>query len=117
MILIEYIAKSGKSINELIEEIYDITGPFCFKRNDLKISTKEKNQIIKMCENDSFSHFQDLKVIKVEKLDGFKFIFNEDEWVMIRPSGTEPLLRIYAEGSSEKRAESILSKTIRTISN
>ena len=117
MILIEYIAKSGKSINELIEEIYDITGPFCFKRNDLKISTKEKNQIIKMCENDSFSHFQDLKVIKVEKLDGFKFIFNEDEWVMIRPSGTEPLLRIYAEGSSEERAESILSKTIKTISN
>ena len=115
MILIEYIAKSGKSIDQLIKEIYKITGSFCFKRNDLKITQTQKDNVLKMCENNYFQSFDDLKISSIEKTDGYKFIFNENEWVMIRPSGTEPILRIYAEGATEKQTDYILEKTIKTI--
>ena len=68
-----------------------------------------------MCENNYFTNFDDLKINSIEKTDGYKFILNKNEWVMIRPSGTEPILRIYAEGSSQKQADYILKKTIKTI--
>ena len=61
MILIEYIAKSGKSIDQLIKEIYKITGSFCFKRNDLQITQTQKDNVLKMCENNYFQSFDDLK--------------------------------------------------------
>jgi phosphomannomutase len=47
----------------------------------------------------------------VEDLDGYKHFLSDDSWVMIRPSGTEPLLRIYAEAEDMKEVQKILKAT------
>ncbi|MFB6258405.1 MAG: phosphoglucomutase/phosphomannomutase family protein [Flavobacteriales bacterium] len=115
MLLWEYMAKTGNSINELIREVYGIVGEFAFQRRDLHIDEDVKQRIIEDCERGSYSRFGDFEVKRMESLDGFKFFLNEDEWVMIRPSGTEPVLRTYSEASDRKRAQDILQACRETI--
>jgi len=54
-------------------------------------------------------------VQRVETLDGYKYFINENEWLMIRPSGTEPLLRIYAEASSVERVKLFLDEALKVV--
>lgn len=107
----EYMVKSGKTLNELIQGVYDMVGEFKFERIDLHISEAEKQAIIANCKNDVYKNFGDLEVRKLETIDGYKYFFDNDEWVMIRPSGTEPVLRTYAESSTTEGAFKVLEKT------
>ncbi len=115
LIIWEAMVKTGKSLRQLIQEIYDITGVFAFERRDLKISQEDKERIVKNCENNTYKSFGPYNVEKVETLDGFKYYFNDHEWLMIRPSGTEPVLRTYAESSSQEKAFEILQYGYDTI--
>ncbi len=108
LILFEFMAKSGKSIDQLISEVYEIVGSFAFDRNDLHINNQQKNEIIKKCESGFFKNFGKYSVSRTENLDGFKFFFDADSWLMIRPSGTEPVLRIYAESRNITEVKEIL---------
>ncbi|HIP36372.1 MAG TPA: phosphoglucomutase/phosphomannomutase family protein [Crocinitomix sp.] len=111
----EYMAKSGKTLEELIEEVYQIVGEFAFERSDLHIDEALKQKIIKQCQNKEFNMFGKYKVERVETLDGFKYFFDEDRWLMIRPSGTEPVLRTYAEAPTLKEVRHILENCRLTI--
>ena len=115
LILFEFMAKSKKSLNELIQEVYDIVGTFAFERIDLHIDNETKLTIIENCKTGKFTHFGDYKVERIETTDGFKFFFDSDSWLMIRPSGTEPVLRTYAEASTQEKAFDILTKAKATI--
>jgi phosphomannomutase len=107
----EFMAKTGKSLNELIEEVYAITGTFCFERNDLHIDEAIKTKVLQNCKNNSYKEFGNYKVQRVDDLDGYKFFFDENTWMMIRASGTEPVLRVYAEAATKEIANSILADT------
>jgi phosphomannomutase len=115
MLLWEYMAKTGNSLNELIREVYGIVGEFAFQRSDLHIKEDVKQRIIEDCKNGRYERFGDLEVQRVETLDGYKYYFNDDEWVMIRPSGTEPVLRTYAEAKDKQRAKAIIQACHDTI--
>ncbi len=105
----QWMIETKKTIEELIQEVYDITGPFAYKRNDLKITENLKNKVIEFCTNNKIEKFEQEDVLRLETLDGFKYFLNEDEWIMIRPSGTEPVLRTYAEGKTMERAEELIA--------
>jgi len=113
--VLEFMAKTGKTLDELMEEIYEIVGRFQFKRNDLHITNELKHSIMDKCKAGAFKSFGELTVDRVEEVDGFKFYFNENEWVMIRPSGTEPVLRVYCEAPTMGRVEEILQMVESTI--
>ena len=68
-----------------------------------------KNKVIQNCKDGSYSHFGDYKIVRTEDIDGYKYFFEDDSWLLIRPSGTEPVLRTYAESSSSERAFDILN--------
>jgi len=114
LVLYEYMTKSGKTLKELCEEIYEVVGRFVFERNDLHLAEEKKQAIIANCKAGKYTSFGKYKVEKTEDLDGFKYHFDNGGWIMIRPSGTEPLLRIYAEGSSREEVLQML-ETVQSI--
>lgn len=115
LIIWEFMAKSGKSLDDLISEVYEIVGPFKFERNDLHITDELKHEIIANCKDNKYQNFGEYKVREVGTIDGFKFFFDDDRWVMIRPSGTEPVLRTYAEAPTLDEVRKILKITEETI--
>lgn len=115
LLILEFMAKTGKSIKELMEEVYDIVGRFDFDRDDLHIPNDKKWAIIDNCNAGNYTKFGDYEVQRVETIDGFKFYLSEDKWVMIRPSGTEPVLRVYAQGPTAEEVRNILNATHATL--
>jgi phosphomannomutase len=115
LLVLEFMAKTGKSIKELMEEVYAIVGRFDFDRDDLHISNDKKWSIIDNCKAGVYQKFGDYDVQRVETLDGYKFYLADDKWVMIRPSGTEPVLRVYAQGPSAAEVRKILNATHATL--
>ena len=115
LILFEFMSKSGKSLDDLIAEVYEIVGPFAFERIDLHIDNDTKIRIIEDCNLGKFEKFGKYCVERVEKTDGFKYFFDADTWLMIRPSGTEPVLRTYAEAKNQSIAFDILAACKSTI--
>lgn len=104
----EFMAKSGRTLKELVQEIYDVVGQFAVERYDLHVTEEKKQAIISACKGGRYTTFGNLKVERTEDLDGFKFFFGDDSWVMVRPSGTEPVLRVYAEAPTTARSFKIL---------
>ncbi len=111
----EYMAKSGKSLQALIKEVYEIVGAFTFERSDLHLEEKIKNEIVENCANSFYKKFGAHKIKRTETTDGYKYFFNDDEWLMIRASGTEPVLRNYAESSSPEKTLAILKAAEQTL--
>jgi phosphomannomutase len=117
LIIWEFMAKSGKSLDDLISEVYEIVGAFKFERNDLHITEELKNSTIEKCKNGSYKNFGKYTVDSVGTIDGFKFFFDANRWLMIRPSGTEPVLRTYAEAPTMDEVREILRITEEMICN
>ena len=115
LVFLEMLVKTGKTLQEIISEIDAIVGEFDVERIDLKLSELDKLKIINNCRNGKYHAFGRFKVQKMEDMDGFKYFFSDDKWIMIRPSGTEPVLRAYAEANNKEEAMSILEAGKETI--
>jgi len=111
----EFMAKTGKSLDELIKEVYDVVGSFSMGRIDLHITEEIKQNVLAACKSGKYTQFGKYKIEKTEDLDGFKFHLGNGEWVMIRASGTEPVLRVYSESDSDENAQKILEACKNTI--
>jgi phosphomannomutase len=111
----EYMVKSGKSLDELIDEVYKIVGAFKFERSDMHLKEAVKVGIVDNCKNNKYTEFGAYKVKRIETIDGWKYFFDNDEWMMIRASGTEPVLRNYAESATTEKAFAILKAVEKTL--
>jgi phosphomannomutase len=116
MTILQYMQETGKGIRELLEELEKLTGPFACERADFPMSAEEIRKIMKRCREGGFDRFGDLKVSHTLEFDGYKYFFSEREWLMIRPSGTEQVLRLYAEAPDPRRLEIILNAAYETLS-
>ena len=106
--LFQFMAETGKTLEDLLDEVLKITGSFAYERQDLKLDREIKNKIIRKCREEEIRQFGKYKVIKTEDMDGWKYFFNKNEWFMVRPSGTEPVLRLYAEAETREKAIDLL---------
>ena len=117
LVLMEYAAKTGKTISQLIEDVYAKVGKFAVERYDLHINNDLKLSIVDNCKQNKYDSFGEYKVERIEDTDGYKFHLGNETWVMIRPSGTEPVLRVYAEATDSNAAFAILEATKAAILN
>jgi phosphomannomutase len=111
----QWMAESGKSFKELYHEVVSITGPFGFERATVELNRNARNKVIEKCSNGTFDHFGRFSVERFEIFDGFKFFFSDNQWLMIRSSGTEPVIRLYAEAENEETAQEIIFSGMKSI--
>lgn len=114
ILLYEFMNETGKSLKELCQEIYQVVGAFHYERADLHITNAQKEHAVKLCQN-GIKQFGNYKVLEEINIDGFKYVLENDCWTMVRASGTEPVLRIYAEGNSESECLQILENVRKTL--
>jgi phosphomannomutase len=117
LVIWEFMAKSGKKLHDLIAEVYAIVGPFSFERNDLHLKEEVKARIVENTARNAYHSFGNYKVRRVESIDGYKYFFddNNTEWLLIRASGTEPILRTYAESETQEGVSRILKAAEMTL--
>ncbi len=103
LLIIEMLAKSGKKLYELQEELYsNLERDFVNDRVDLKLASKDEQQKI----IDKFKTYENIgeyKITNKNTMDGLKLLLDDGSWILIRKSGTEPLLRIYFESDKEEK--------------
>ncbi len=107
LLFCEVIAKENKSLSGLLNEIYAEHGHFYNDRLDISCSLDRKTRLLSELKTNPPSSINGLKVNDVLTKDGVKFLLERDNWILIRPSGTEPLVRIYIESCSKENFESL----------
>ncbi len=101
--LLEIICSMNMTINQILEDIYNEFGYFVFNRIDYEIGLKQKENLKSVLERGIPDILKRAGAGKVITIDGYKYIMEDGSWVMIRPSGTEAMVRIYTEGESDKK--------------
>jgi phosphomannomutase len=109
LLLLEAMAMSGKGLKELLDETMDEIGHFYYRRIDLQIAQPAKDKLIARLSGGETASIAGVAVEKTNFSDGFKFIFANGSWLLIRPSGTEPVLRLYSEADSPGEVEKFLA--------
>ena len=107
LLVAEMVARTGKKIGQLIEEMHAEFGHFYSKRVDLKLTPQLKESVAQKLANPP-SEIDGHVVRDVNTTDGVKLIFDEQTWLLFRLSGTEPVARVYAEACSPKDLKHIL---------
>ena len=97
LFFVEAMVASGLTPSQLLAEVHEVTGPFVFDRVDLHFDPTSRDEILKRMQNSQPTSIAGLAVEEIDRRDGTRFVLADGAWALARFSGTEPLLRIYAE--------------------
>jgi len=106
LMLFELMAYEKKTLARVLDSLMEELGYFYYDRADLH--TPQAQEIVNQLKKSPPKEFAKKKVVKAETLDGLKLSFENESWILFRASGTEPLLRVYAEGRSEEEVKQLL---------
>lgn len=101
LLLLELMAVTGKKLGEVLNEIHETVGFFCTDRIDLTLPPGTKETVLATLTKQVPSSMEGTKILETSALDGVKYHLENHAWILFRPSGTEPLIRIYAEAGSK----------------
>ncbi|MFN3471695.1 MAG: phosphoglucomutase/phosphomannomutase family protein [Aquificaceae bacterium] len=110
--LLELIAIKDRLLSEIIGELFKEYGEAYYRRIDLHAEEDKKERLRGLIKNTP-ERLGDFKVLKVNTLDGLKLVFEDDGWLLFRASGTEPLIRIYAEMPSQEKVDMVLKEAVK----
>jgi len=109
LLLVEMIAAAGRPLVELVGELVEEVGPAHYERVDLRLSRPvAKDEMTEFITRQAPREIGGQKVSEVSQRDGVKYILADDSWLLIRPSGTEPVLRVYAEGRTVEMLKALM---------
>lgn len=107
LLVSEIRAVNGKPLRSILNELNTIYGTMVSRRLDLHINPREKTVVLEKLNQFSPASIAGKNVVSKSKIDGLKLVLEDGSWLLIRPSGTEPLLRLYVETSDEGMLENI----------
>jgi len=109
LLLIEMVTASKKSLHEMVNELLEDVGPVFYRRTDLRLKRPvAKAEMTDLLTKQAPAEIGNERVAEVSTRDGVKYILADDSWLLIRPSGTEPVLRVYAEGRTKDMVKDLL---------
>jgi phosphomannomutase len=116
LLLANVMAEEGKPLGQLVADLQKEYGAHFYGRRDLHIAEEVKQAAIQRAKSEQTKRLGNYAVLKKENLDGIKFFLDApthgngaEAWILFRASGTEPLLRVYAEAASPELVEEILA--------
>ncbi len=109
LLLTEIVATSGKTLYELVQDLLEEVGPAYYERRDLRLSHPvSKSAMTQRLVDEAPAEIGGERIKEVGNIDGVKYNMADDSWLLIRPSGTEPSLRVYAEGRTPEMVKALL---------
>lgn len=115
LLVAEMMASTGKSLSELIKNLFRKYGKRVGERKSIPLSVESERKLRKILK-DPPGKLGGRKVVNVETIDGLKLDFSDDDWILLRFSGTEPLVRYYAESSSQNEVDRLIDLGMELIS-
>jgi len=108
LLIVEMMVERGKPLSALVDELLDEFGPHYNYRDDIHIREDQKEAVLdRLDAGGGLDEVNGHRVSRVETLDGFKHV-TDNGWLLIRPSGTEPVLRVYSEAESPDAAKALV---------
>ncbi|MEJ5197386.1 MAG: phosphoglucomutase/phosphomannomutase family protein [Anaerolineae bacterium] len=110
LLLAEMVAVYGKSPEALLADIMAQIGQFSYARNDFRVQPFNKAELVSWLVAHAPDRLADIPLASINTRDGVKYLLADDSWLLIRPSGTEPVLRVYAEAHTAETVQALLAE-------
>lgn len=105
---LDFMIKTGKTPSQLLDYLFSKVGPHYYDRIDSHVSPDERPTLSRKITQSHIKSIAGIEVAKFDTTDGFRYLLADDSWLLLRFSGTEPLVRIYAEGHSPEQVQKLL---------
>lgn len=109
LLLLEIMAHNGIKMSELVSNLQEEYGPFFYRREDLHLDDATVAHAKTRLNALTLSELAGRKVVASSRMDGYHFLRDDDSWLLIRTSGTEPLLRVYSEARTMEDVNKMLN--------
>jgi alpha-D-glucose phosphate-specific phosphoglucomutase len=107
LLVTEAVATRGQTIRQQLEALFKKVGPCYTVRVNLSLASDVQARLLKKLARD-WEKFDGRKVVKIDRTDGLKMICDDSSWVLLRPSGTEPVVRVYCEAPSQAELDRLV---------
>jgi len=110
LLMTELVARYRQSPEELLAEVMSRIGTYEYARNDFHVLPFEKAALVAALVQSAPQSLAGLPLASINARDGIKYLLADESWLLIRPSGTEPVLRVYAEAHNQAKVEELLAE-------
>ncbi|MCS7211834.1 MAG: phosphoglucomutase/phosphomannomutase family protein [Chloroherpetonaceae bacterium] len=108
LLFVEIAARTRAPLSEYLKRLHEEYGYFATVRENLRLSEEIKHALLMRLQNDTPTELAGRRVVEVDRRDGVKMICDDGSWLLVRFSGTEPVVRFYAESHSDARTKEIM---------
>jgi len=115
ILILEAMAAKGKRLEDLIDDIFEMVGQHEYTRNDLHPPQEKMHSIISTLQSFKETEFAGVKLSGIVRKDGTRLDFVDGSWLLLRPSGTEPVVRVYAEAETQERAKDLVARGVELV--
>ena len=115
LLVAEMAASAGRPIRDILKALYKEVGRFYGERLDIHLTQEAKDALLNRLNTNPPEKIAGTAVSRINRIDGFKFILIDGSWVLFRPSGTEPIVRIYMESSSSGKLKKMITEVKGTV--
>ena len=112
LLLMEMMSHYGRGLRDLVADMRDELGAFYYARRDLRTQPFSKKELVQKLRDNAPATMAGLNLVSINDRDGIKYLFDDSSWLLIRPSGTEPVLRVYSEARSPQLVEELLTQGV-----
>ena len=113
--IMELMAATKKSPGELLRSLHELYGERSYDRYDLAVTSEVTTRLMDRLESEVPDKIGELSVIGTDRIDGFRYLLENNSWATVRLSGTEPLVRVYAETENRRLTELVIEDIVKSI--
>ncbi|MFN2224538.1 MAG: phosphoglucomutase/phosphomannomutase family protein [Candidatus Promineifilaceae bacterium] len=111
--MLDFMVQTGKKPSQLLEQLFELVGPHYYERVDSAFDMERKAEIQRNVATARPERIGGLRVEDIVTIDGHQFVMEDGGWVLVRFSGTEPIIRVYCETTHEDRVDAIIEDGMR----